>query len=566
MGLQISSSRTSNLLALLAIVGILGAFLLAIGASINENRASGPSAITSTAAGEIYFVASERLFRLDREGKLISSTALAELGVDGQVYRLKSLENDLLMVQSGRDALLSCDTSLWRCASLFRTSALSASDVITLAPAEQQQQRIYLVTFSNQRLYAVDPEGRELYRLRVPGGLNNPNDIDWLGAERLLVADTDHHRIVEFEDLGDGQVRLIRILEAKPDRGRAGRIWPTEVVRDRQGGTWVIAGSDRQRRDELIYFDTQGRERRVELDAASDPRGLALVAGGVLISDRANHRLMLMNRDDFSVSRFGGEALQAALAEIATQQAYWHQIYYLGIAVAALFVALGTVAGYFDWQARQRLRNASADASQKVSDEESITIPETVRIRLKPDEQGIYWLGIDSRIMYALYLFVVVALILLWLLQAYSIAQLEGERHWSFATPLLSLTLITSVLVIGSSLTMRRIRLGSDGSKLYLIDLFGRSAAAPPRDCLNTGRRLLIGKLSVPIGNPQIRLYDKALFAELIEPMLMRVPKTNELAIYWRYLSAGDPLTWAGSLAFVVMAGLGLWLTINPAP
>jgi hypothetical protein len=106
---------------------------------------------------------------------------------------------------------------------------------------------------------------------------------------------------------------------------------------------------------------------------------------------------------------------------------------------------------------------------------------------------------------------------------------------------------------------MRRIRLGSDGSRLYLIDLFGRSAAAPPTDCLNTGRRLLIDKVSVPIGNRQIRLYDKVLFAGLIEPMLERVPKTNELAIYWRYLRAGDPLTWVGSLFFIAMIGFGLW-------
>ena len=128
------------------------------------------------------------------------------------------------------------------------------------------------------------------------------------------------------------------------------------------------------------------------LDVAPDPRGLALVAGGVLISDRANHRLMLVSGDDFTVSRFGNAALQGALAEIATQQAY-------------------------------------------------------------------------------------------------SIAQLEGDRYWSIVTPVLSLTLITSVLVIGSFLAMRRIRLGSDGSRLYLIDLFGRSAAAPP-SVLISGQQL----------------------------------------------------------------------------
>jgi len=562
VGLQLSPSRMSNLLAVVAIAGIIGAFLLVIHATNREMDAYGPSVITSTTDGDVYFVAGDRLYRTDSGGKLLDTVAFKDLGIEGPVTQLTMLDANLLLIDAGRDDILRCDTSLWRCSRLFAQQEKPISDVLSLALAPAQQ-KIYLTSFSTHRLCAVDLETRDRYSLQIPGGLKYPNAIVWLGADRLLVADTNQHRVIEIEELGEGKVQLIRSFAVKSDQGLAGQRWPTDVVRNQEGGTWVIFRNAMLHHGALIYFDREGQlERRVELGEDADPLGITLIPGGVLLSDAAFQRLLFVSQADFSLTRFGDDALQAVLTEISSQQAYWHRIYYLGIWVIVFFLALGGVAGYLDWQVRHTLRKASAATSQTGTKRDNFTIPHSIRASIRPDAQGVFWLTIAPRTIRWFKLLGFFGPLLLLLSQVYFVSQLEDESVWTLLLPIVSLALLVAAVIVGMTFAMGKIRLGTDGSRLYLVDLFGRCATAPPEQCINTGRRLLIGKISVPIGHSHFTLYDKEHFAALIEPMLERVPRSNELAIYWRYLRAGDPLTWLGSLAFILLIASKLWFDL----
>ncbi len=64
--------------------------------------------------------------------------------------------------------------------------------------------------------------------------------MQWLGDNRLLVTDTNHYRVVELQDRGEGEVAVIQELETQNALGGIGRKWATEARRDSEGETWVI--------------------------------------------------------------------------------------------------------------------------------------------------------------------------------------------------------------------------------------------------------------------------------------------------------------------------------------
>jgi hypothetical protein len=559
MALQFSSSRLSNLLAALAIIGILGAFLVVVYASNREVGAYGPTAITATAEGEVYFTASDRIYRLNHEGKLLDSVDFALLGVDGPVFQLAIGSEDQLLIQSGQNNLLQCDTTRWLCSRFFNTPELSTFDLMAFAIAPEEQ-RIYLATLPKHRLYAVDLKQRKPYLLHVPGGLKYPNQIVWLGHDHLLVADTNHHRIIELEDLGQGDVRLVQQWEAKNEVGRQGRTWPIAVARDEAGAIWVINGTGLLRDGDLVYYNAEGlAERRVELDTSTELSGMTLLPAGVLLTDSANYRLLKVSQDDFSVSAFGDDALMKVLSEIASQQAHWQKIYYLGVALILFFVSLGAVAGYIDWQARRGLRESEPSVSAQADAGAGFTIPDSIQAKLQPDVHGIYWLSVTQATQRMFLLSGILGPIVLIAMQLAVFLPLEFEIYRELMWRLLPLFSLLAIAFVFMAFVVRNVRIGTDGERLYLVDFLRRKASAPIEACEFTEQRVFAARVAVPIKHPMFKLYDKELFAELIAPILGRMNKTNEFAIIWRYLRRGDPTTWLGTLASVALLIAALW-------
>jgi len=106
----------------------------------------------------------------------------------------------------------------------------------------------------------------------------------------------------------------------------------------------------------------------------------------------------------------------------------------------------------------------------------------------------------------------------------------------------------------------KRLRLGTDGERLHVVDIWGRQGQGTPEEFVHTGRRLLLGRIGIPLPNQRLTLFDQAAFAAVIEPLLERTPRSNELAIVWRDLRRGDPLAWSGVFAIIGLIALRVWL------
>ncbi len=102
-------------------------------------------------------------------------------------------------------------------------------------------------------------------------------------------------------------------------------------------------------------------------------------------------------------------------------------------------------------------------------------------------------------------------------------------------------------------IALPRLKIGTDGKSLYLIDFPGRKASALAESCIRTENHLLIGRSTVPIKQRGLILFDKQLFTALIKPVLTQAPKTNEFALMLRNLRNGDPTTWLGLIAIALI-------------
>ena len=145
MGIELSPSPKANLLAVIAIVGVLGALVLVFLGSNREMEYYGPSALAASEDGELYFDAAGHIYQADDTGSLLNSVSYEELGVEGPVSQLSMHDSDLLLLDSGRNQVLRCDTGLWRCSPLIDRYAEPLPDLISFAHAPEQG-RLYLAS------------------------------------------------------------------------------------------------------------------------------------------------------------------------------------------------------------------------------------------------------------------------------------------------------------------------------------------------------------------------------------------------------------------------------------
>ena len=515
---------------------------------------------TATKNGKVYFVAAGTLFTADAQGSLLDQVRLKTLGIDAPVSHMASLDDALLITDGSDGAIRRCNVAQRRCAQLLSLTVAGAL-ALTVAPAAK---RIYVGNVSRHQIHAFDLHGRQLYRLTVPGGIKFANDITWLGNGRLLIADTNHHRVVVVADPGDGHAQLVQQFDAKNPLGRSDRNWPTAAVQDAAGRTWVIDGHGLLRDGDLIVYGADRRaERRIHLGASVDPLQLAQLPGAVLITDNAGYRLQRVALNDYRVSVFGDAALRGALAAIKARRAQWRALYQTGFGLVALFALFGAPAGYLDWRERQH-RPAGRQpgiVARPGANPRPATLTAAMQMRLRPDAQGITWLAVVPRTIRLLRILSVAMPALLLSLAGFFAFSMhaKGPLDMKPIGMMVAAAVFIAIVSQWSVRIFRRIRIGTDGARLYVVDYRGRRAAAEPEQCLSTGRRLMIDNIGVPIANSQYQMFDKQELAALIGPMLARVPKSRESTLVWQKLRSGDPATWAALVGLIAVMALRIW-------
>lgn len=557
-----SRSRKANFLALVAIFGIMGAIVQAWRAGEAVSVSAGPGALASTDE-TVYFVAGGTLYVADAGGALQDELSLASLGLSSVVSQLAVVEGDVLVADGTRGTVHRCDLARRACEQIVRIPMRGRGGAMAVASAPEAD-RLYVADTNGHELHAYSLKGKPLYRLEVEGGLKYPNEVIWLGDGRLLVVDTNQHRIVVLADDGGGHTRLLQKMAAKNDLGR-GNTWPIAAARDSEGNTWVVIADGLLNNGELIRYDAEGRpQRHIELGGDADPVALAPLADTVLLADMANYRLHRIGVGDRRVQVFGDAALRDALRSLQARHSHGLWMRYLSIGMVAVFSLLGAFAAYLDSKARREYAGVQrqTDTVEKGGEaERQDVVAAAEKLALRPDARGVVWLGASRRVLRWQQALFVLSVVMFGGAGALLLTSLD-------ALPAKLLAMVAGVVAFGLGLNgwlihgMKRLRVGTDGKMLHVVDLFGRQGQGLPEAFIHTGRRLLLGRIAVPLPNPLVSIFDRKAFGAVIEPMLERAPRSNEFAVLARNLRQGDPLSWLGLAAIVAVLALKVWFDL----
>lgn len=188
--------------------------------------------------------------------------SLTDMGLSGHFGRFAPLDNDTFMALMVRDKPT---TDLKRC-------SLSGQYCETIASADfhpASAHRLYWLP-APERLLAVDNAGHRIVLLARDGrrvdqldGFRYPNGVH-VDGERIAVADTNQHRVVEIAVTRDGFGR--ELAEHEVWKSLEYR-WPAEVHRDPWGWVIQVAG-DAMDKDIVAPYSARWSEEG-EVDPAA---------------------------------------------------------------------------------------------------------------------------------------------------------------------------------------------------------------------------------------------------------------------------------------------------------
>jgi sugar lactone lactonase YvrE len=152
--------------------------------------------------------------------------------------------------------------------------------------------RLAVADVGLSQLVVFDRDGRLVANDDLPP-LNQPEDVAWVDDDRVVVADTWNHRVLEIE-LASGAVREL----PSPNGGWYG---PRSVAVDDRGR---LAASDTGNK-RVVVAGGVGDSWRVTNDQVIEPGGVEwTVDGDLLVCDTGNRRVRRLNPDGEVVADF----------------------------------------------------------------------------------------------------------------------------------------------------------------------------------------------------------------------------------------------------------------------
>lgn len=305
-----------NTLAGVVILGIVAATGYSVWLAVDSRDLFGPTVLATDSQGSILFNIGPALYRLDAQGRLLDRVRLAELGIrDPHLTDLLVTENGTLLVGTGTPPdILACTLRERRCGAWLGAGPRPRSEFKMVWDGIHQ--RLIVVDGGRHRILRYDGTGRFLdAHTGGARGLKYPN-TPWLGAAgELVVADTNHHRLVALDAATLQRERWE--LPVANDLGQTRRVWPTDLVRSAAGSYWVILDDDLLEHGDVVLFgEDHAPLRRVDLPADWDPIRLRARRNDVLLAGFGSVELVTVSLDGMDVQPFGDDTVRAELARV----------------------------------------------------------------------------------------------------------------------------------------------------------------------------------------------------------------------------------------------------------
>ena len=570
--LQLSPSRHANVVAALVILLLLaGIGAIMLGQS-KLRAVAGPTVIAADRDGRFHFLADGFLHAATAEGEVTHRADLASLGLDNRVPDMQVSGDGrfLLVGDADAGAISWCTRDLSECPRHTPLPTETGGRVFHFHH-DATRQRIFVLTGDPARLDELDTNGRHVRQLSVPGGLDHPNTVRAGRNGTLVIADTNVHRIVAIDP---DETAPTPVLEFRTDTGdgRPDRNWPVAAVQDGDGPIWMISTDGMLADGDLLLVDPDRPSGRlIGMPETADPHSLALVPGGVLVTDPTGPAILRAGPDADRAERVTHPTLDAVFAPLIETREGWRRWISAGWLLVALALPLGGLAAVLDWRTRreqeeERQRRSvlqeppAATHSGHEADAPKSDPPENP---IEPDDEGVIWLRPDPAFLRRMRWLALgmTGIAVAGMLPMMLIIATETD-DWTLLAMMAGLALFLVLVAIASLLGIRRLRIGWDGETLRLVGITGREERIAPEDTVLTGQRLVGRRIAVPLVNGKTKraVFDRAEFDHYLRPILETAEQHSEIGHFWNQLRDGRPAAWGQLVLIGLMLAAVIWL------
>ena len=545
----------------IALVAALGAVLSLTALWIASGKASGTQGLRAVASdGEdgIYLLIAETLYRVDLEGLVTEKMTLEELGLPVEIADLVTLGTDLVLVAGSTGDLYRCNPQSRGCRIIGKAPGKHGGRAFDLM-VDPGNDRLFISNSRHHRIDVVSTDGSHLSVLQGAFRLRYPNGMAYLGDERIVIADTNNHRLLGLRVSGESDAEVLWSVDAANQHGRTDRRWPITVALSSEGNLWAINGDGSLTQGDLIVYDPTGQaERRIHLEPGSDPVFLLPLPDGMLVGDYDNFRLIRVSLSGDTLSSFGDASLKQALTRLKQAQNTFDRSVTLAYVSLCFFLFLGLAAGYLDW----RQRRSGSKRSDLDPEVRSVSIknrhPYSARESVEGYQESI-WLRPSERFRKQLRL---VGLLLAGLfvvgLCLFLLVSDPPRAPWVLLTGLLAV--IPAGVLYAMFRRIREVAIHIEQGRVTLMDMSGRRTTVKPEALIYTRNRLIAGNIAVPLRSNHGEIFEAEAIERHLLPLLTSEQQTSEFGYLTRKLGTGDPKTWLGLVAVLIMLIAVFWL------
>ena len=572
--MKLSKNPIVNILFFIALLGGVIAFVYLWYASEKRAKVKEPYLLAYSKEYGVIFNIEDTLYHTEIDGRYIASYSFETLGLEDTLGDIVVTKDALLVTQGRSHTVLRCPFPLRECKKIADVKGLKGVEALDIAVTPDEK-HFYITSSGAHKIDYYSIDGHHLYELLLDEKLNYPNGIVSLGEGKLVVADTNNHRIIGVNHK-DSNAKVMWELPVKSILTREGFVWPTALAVANDGFLWVVnLDGFFEEGDVIIYeqlplsFDTQVSDTisdastfvndnvaRFTLPEHSRPNKLQTIENGMLIIDAQNFKIIETCFSGLSYKEFGDITIQNALATLHLEKVFWDNQVVVAQILLGLFLLMLIAAGVIEYITAENKEELFSKSENKSYDATDIEF--TKEQEITPDKEGVIWLYIKPDVIKKFKLLVKALGILSVALIAIVINLKIYDTNFLAAIAFLFLIIIGSAFFALRMVTKQRI--GVKEGRIYIVDVFGNHVDDDASNVTYTGQRILVKEkaISVHDGNGK-PLFDEIQFAHYILPLLGEENSVNEFQVLFYKLKHGDLKTWLGMIAFIITFGVIIW-------
>lgn len=352
------SNVVKNSLAIVVMAGIIAGAGLIFWVSSERTKLSVPTSVEVMGDGDVAIATRSDLLIADEFGSLKKFSPLSDLGITDIVNDLQALPNGkLLLAEAGSGVVHSCSLISMSCVRLISPGGggfdpQANSVKITL---DETEQVLYLANPWKQQISKYDMSGKYLGKVKVGGTLLYPNDMWVLDNGQVVIADTNHHRIVSSADTGyRGAVPPSSIQRGYDEVNFSTRGYPLGVILF-SGKWWVVQSAEAAISSWISVYDTDGSHLfEVNLKDGDDPVVIEPYSDGLVLAVIQNNaRIAMFDSDGEEAGIFEGDGLFSYFEKVRNEQIQLNRIRYFAWAIIVLAGLLALFVVYLEYSRKE---------------------------------------------------------------------------------------------------------------------------------------------------------------------------------------------------------------------